>query len=177
MGVTVINLWSLLTQCTFTFIALYYVWYYSGKAQLSCQDHSNMDCDSTTCTESLETNSDNLVLNTTIQFVGGGKCQHEQIVTEMVLSRGFEMQWDCTNRTQCGPQRYIEPVYISDNNFNLALSNLSEENSGEYNLRVGLRHNGQYECNLYKSFNITGIHAVYNIRLVLGSSLNISILL
>lgn len=124
---------------------------------MPCQDHSNTDCDST-CIESLQTNSDNLVLNTTIQFVGGGKCQLEQIVTETELLKGSYTQWSCSNRTQCERNGAIEPLYITDNNFNLALGNLREEDSREYKLRVRLRgNNEQSVCFLKKSFNVTGI--------------------
>ena len=140
-----------------------YLYSSAGRPTFSCgtKDSANNDDvgSVSSCTsESLNIiNNNELFLNTTLSFVGGGGCHSETVHYIKLLYQGYV--WFYNFETSSSYQGINVSMIHSDHNetghhsFNLNIGHVNVNSSGLYELRVRLNN---AENDLIKTFNVTG---------------------
>ena len=144
------SIWCYLIDCLYS----------AGRPTFSCGTEHSANSDSVeSCTsESIQIfNNNQLFLNTTLSFVGGGECESES-VHQIQLYYHEDVIWGYNFETLEIFERNVSMIQ-SDNietehhSFNFNIGHVNVNNSGLYELRVQLNDS---ENELIKTFNVTG---------------------
>ena len=134
--------------------------YSAGRPTFSCgtEDSANSDSVESCTSESIQIfNNNQLFLNTTLSFVGGGECESES-VHQIQLYYHEDVIWGYNFETLEIFERNVSMIQ-SDNietdhhSFNFNIGHVNVNSSGLYELRVQLNDS---ENELIKTFNVTG---------------------